>query len=365
VLILTAGFGEGHNAAARNLREGLLAADPGANVVISDVFLEAGGSFNRFIQKGYIWVINHLPLLWRVVFALMHRWPALDQLPSLLGVGAKQRLRKLIAEHRPDVVVSTFPGCNHLLDSLYLHRLKRPFKTITIVTDSLTINAVWYRGYSDYFLLPNDATATILMKAGVPLSRLRVSGFPVPSVFATMKVDRLVPPSDGRWKVLYIVNSAFQTAPDVVRGLLGVSDIALTVTVGRNQELGDELARLAEDMGRPLSIYGWTPEIPRLMAEHHVAISKAGGATVQELLAAGTPLIITQIVPGQEEGNARLILQNHAGALATTPEAIAEKTRQVFADDAALWRQWVKGVKHLAQPNATARIARFILDQNE
>ena len=41
VLILTAGYGEGHNAAARNLHEALLAASPETNVIVSDVFLEA------------------------------------------------------------------------------------------------------------------------------------------------------------------------------------------------------------------------------------------------------------------------------------------------------------------------------------
>ncbi len=362
-MILTAGFGEGHNAAARNLREALLEADPQTNVVISDVFLEAGGRFNRMIQKGYVWVINHLPLLWQMTFALMHRWPALDHLPAILGVGAKRRLQQLLDEHKPGVVVSTFPGSNHLLDSAFGNRLKRPFKTVTIVTDSLSINGVWYRGYSDYFLLPNDATATVFMKAGVPLSRLRVSGFPVPSVFAAMKAVRPVPPSDGKWKVLYIVNSSPDIVPEVVRQLLAVDSISLAVTVGRNRELGDQLSALARDIGRPLQIHGWTREMPRLMAESHLAITKAGGATVQELLAARTPLIITQIVPGQEEGNAQLILDHRAGALATTPQEIAGTVRTAFSAHAAVWEEWLKGVHVLSRPGATDRIAHFILDQ--
>jgi processive 1,2-diacylglycerol beta-glucosyltransferase len=47
--------------------------------------------------------------------------------------------------------------------------------------------------------------------------------------------------------------------------------------------------------------------------------AEAGGATVQEALAARTPMIITQVIPGQEEGNAMLLVENGAGEIATTP----------------------------------------------
>ena len=52
---------------------------------------------------------------------------------------------------------------------------------------------------------------------------------------------------------------------------------------------------------------------------HHVVVSKAGGATTQEAVAARCPMIVNQVVPGQEEGNCELLLRHGAGALATTP----------------------------------------------
>ncbi len=91
--------------------------------------------------------------------------------------------------------------------------------------------------------------------------------------------------------------------------------------------------------GREVEIHGWTPHMPRLMAENHLVISKAGGATVQETLAAKTPMIITQVVPGQEEGNARLLIENDAGALATTPADIASTVSSAFASGGAKWNE--------------------------
>jgi hypothetical protein len=65
---------------------------------------------------------------------------------------------------------------------------------------------------------------------------------------------------------------------------------------------------------------------PELLMSHHVVVSKAGGATTQEAIAARCPMIVNQVVPGQEEGNCELLLRHGAGALATTPEAVIRRS---------------------------------------
>jgi len=359
VLIVTAGFGEGHNAAARNLAEAVRLDCPQAHVEVHDVFLEAYGWANRLIQKGYLLVINHAPWIWKAVF----RW--LDGSNAVGGgIGifrrAARRLSALIAEMDPDVVVSTYPGYGHLLDHIYRGAAFRPFRKVTVVTDSLTINSVWHRCHSDFFLVPNQATADVMQKAGVPSAKIRVTGFPVPAVFAGPPPSRDCPPSDGQWRVLFMVNSAHHTAPDVVRELLGIEKISLTVTVGRDARLASRLEELAKSLGRPLEIHGWTPEIPNLIRRSHLLVSKAGGATVQESLAARTPMVITQIVPGQEEGNARLLIESGAGELATTPTAIAEAVRKTFANGAALYHSRFDATLPLSHPRSSAEAARFL-----
>ncbi len=201
-----------------------------------------------------------------------------------------------------------------LLDHLFRKRLKRPFTLVTIVTDSLTINSVWHRAHSDFFLVTNDLTAEVLARAGVPVQKIRIFGFPVPRIFASFDGIRSVPPPGGRWRLLYVINSGRHFAPEITRRLLALEEVSLTVTVGRDHDLARQLTILATQDRKKLDIRGWTPEMPQLMAESHLLISKAGGATVQEALAAKTPMIITQVVPGQEEGNARLIIDKEAGA---------------------------------------------------
>lgn len=106
---------------------------------------------------------------------------------------------------------------------------------------------------------------------------------------------------------------------------------------------------------------GWTEEIPELLASHHLVISKAGGATVQESIAAGCPMIMNQVAPGQEEGNADLLVRNDAGALAENPDAVVTAVARAFADDGAVWRRWSKGVAQMSRPRAAYDTANFIL----
>lgn len=360
VLILTAGFGEGHNAAARNIREALLAGSPDTQVVMCDIFQDAYGGFNRFMQKAYLAAINHTPIVWQAAFELMHRTRLVEQHMFCYHRAARM-LEKKIADLRPSVVVSTYPGCNHLLDYLQRRRLSRPYKMVTIITDSLSINSVWLRAHSDFFIVANERTAQVIRDLGAPDPKVMVMGFPVPRIFDTMSVQRPIPPPDGVWRVLYVINSGKHLAPDIVRELLSLPNIRLSATVGRDENLRTQVATVANERQRDIEIHGWTQEMPRFMAESHLVISKAGGATVQETLAAKTPMIITQIVPGQEEGNARLLLESEAAALATTPEDIAATVSGALQDDGARWRRWHESVRSLSRPQASDEIARFIL----
>jgi processive 1,2-diacylglycerol beta-glucosyltransferase len=98
------------------------------------------------------------------------------------------------------------------------------------------------------------------------------------------------------------------------------------------------------------------------MLESHLLISKAGGATVQETIAAKCPMIISQVVPGQEEGNARLIEETQSGAVATRAEAIIVAAERAFADDARLWREWSENISRLSRPPRFTEIAELLLE---
>jgi len=352
VLILTAGYGEGHNAAARGLHAAC--QQLGIESEIADPFTAMGAQYDQS-RRNYLWLINTAPHVWAFVFGLIDRWPLVEfSLPLLSQV--EQRLAEILAEKKPRAVVSVYPAFSYLIAKLYPGGA--PFTLHTVVTDSITINRVWHRAPSDTYLVPNVATGTVMRAQGVPAARIHELGFPVPPRFAADRPERPDPRQGTR--VLFMINAAKDTAPDVVARLLLMRNIHLTVTVGRDEDLRARVEKAAA--GRPIEIHGWTPHMPELLMTHHVLIGKAGGAAVQETIAAQTPMLITQVVPGQEEGNAQLLFDHACGALCPTPDALAAQIEWLFADGAREWRRWHENIRALSRPDAALQIARFVTE---
>ena len=354
ILILTAGFGEGHNSAARGVRAGLARVAPKVEVELRDLFPETFGAFNEITRRAYLFTINHFPKSWGYVYNWLDRKKDFDKRFQKFR-GLKKNLGRLLERFQPDVVVSTFPPYPYLLQQILGD--DRRCKNIAIVTDSITVNAIWYRAPADYFIVANEQSAEVVRNGGVAPEKIKVFGFPVSPRFADFAKDRQLASGDAP-RVLYVVNAGTRRAPDLVRKLLQLN-IQLTVTVGRNERLHRAIQRAAGD--RKIDIFGWTDEMPRLLCESHVLIGKAGGATVQETIAASCPMIINHVVSGQEEGNARLIVETNSGAIALSNDEVVAQVQGAFASDAKQWREWSANIGKLSRPRASLEIAEFLL----
>ena len=65
ILILTAGFGEGHNSAAGGVRDGLATVSGKATAVeLHDIFAETYGVANDWARHAYLAMINRTPATW-------------------------------------------------------------------------------------------------------------------------------------------------------------------------------------------------------------------------------------------------------------------------------------------------------------
>lgn len=355
VLLLTAGYGEGHNAAARGLHAAL--TELGTEAEIVDLFAQTGGAFYEKTRKGYIDLINKAPNVWATAYGLIDKIPIGAMSLPFLGK-MRQALADLIEKEKPMALVSVYPSYGYLIESLYPKPEERPFAFHTVVTDSITINSVWYRCASDTFVVPNAETASVMKGRGVPAGKVHALGFPVPPRFSRDRPER---PASTTPRILFMINAAKDQAPGIVSRLLQVRPpLHLTVTVGKDEALRSRVEAAAAAADQPIEIHGWTPHMPELLMSHHVLIGKAGGAAVQETIAAATPMLITSVVPGQEEGNAELLFRNECGALCPSPDALAEKIEELFANDAADWKTWEHNIQRLSRPDAALQIARFV-----
>jgi processive 1,2-diacylglycerol beta-glucosyltransferase len=362
ILIFTAGFGEGHNTAARNIRDAVehIAPDE-AKVEILDLFDTCYGKLNDWVRKAYIAAINRTPRVWGKIYNVIDGTQFVESNMAILAK-MKRAMTDLLTELEPDAVISTYPIYNYVIDSIYSDGRPKTFSQITVVTDSITVNSIWYRCASDYFLVSNDDTANVLRNAGVPENQIRIFGFPVTYRFAEIRDSRYINVEKEPRRVLYLINSGKKEAPALVRRLCERTDIQLTITVGRDRALRKEIENEVKVPAHPVDILGWSNRMPELLLSHHLVITKAGGATVQEAIAARTPVIISQVVPGQEEGNARLIVENDCGCLAPDPDAILDALDSAFSQGEKELKAWVTNISKLSKPDASLQIARFILE---
>jgi len=354
ILILTAGFGEGHNSAARGVRAGLARVAPKVEVELRDLFPETFGALNEITRRAYLMLINRWPKSWRYVYDWLDRKEDFDKRFQKFR-GLKKNLGRLLDRFQPNVVVSTFPPYPYLLQQILGN--DRTCKNIAIVTDSITVNAIWYHAPADYFLVANQQSALVVRNRGVTPEKIKVFGFPISPRFADFAKDRESPAKIAP-QVLYVINAGTSRAPDLVRKLLKLK-IQLTVTVGRDEKLRRAIERAADN--HKINVFGWTEEMPRLLCESHLLIGKAGGATVQETIAAACSMIINHVVSGQEEGNARLIVETNSGAIALSNDEVVAQVQRAFANGAAQWHEWSANISGLSRPRASLDIAQFLL----
>ena len=363
ILILTASFGDGHNAAARNLRDGIELITDDAKVEVLDLFESTYGTLNTLLKQAYQGLVRYAPTVWSGVFAVLDNPVLFRRQVDTMGK-LRDSLAAVLRDSEPDVVVSCYPVYAHLIQDIFREHAERPFRFITVVTDSISVCSAWYRAPSDLFVVANEATAEVLAEGGIPRPRLKALGFPVSPVFAQERPAPLTAPRHGdRRKVLYVINTGkAKTGKSLVR-LLKVPDLELTITVGRDATLKAKLAERFRDCGRRVSVYGWTNQMPRLLMSHHLVIAKAGGAIVQEAIAARCPMIVNQVIPGQEEGNARLIRKLGVGAIAEGSKEVRDLVEEAFAHKSRRWQAWCDNLDQVSRPDATLRIAELVLDE--
>jgi UDP-N-acetylglucosamine:LPS N-acetylglucosamine transferase len=360
ILILSASFGDGHNAAARSIRDAIQLSGEKAGAEVLDLFELASPRLNAVMKKAYQGIVRYAPSLWSHVFAVFDSPKLFEpQIRSMRKI--RDALGDLLLKTNPDVVVSTYPVYSHLIAELFRDK-QRSFRFITVITDSISVCAAWFHAASDIFVVADDPTASVLREAGVDPDRIKPLGFPVSPLFARGPESPLAPPrKGGRPRVLYVINTGKSRAGHSLEQLLQIHDLDLTITAGRNAALKARLTHRFRDYGNRVQVLGWTNQMPQLLMSHHLLIGKAGGATVQETIAAACPMIVNQVIPGQEEGNARLIEMLGGGAVAEHISEVPQLVEKCLADGARQWLAWRANLQRASRPDSAARIADLVL----
>ena len=93
VLILTAGFGDGHNTAARNVADALELISDDVKVEVLDVFQSSLGLVNDILKKTYLGLARYAPGVWNGIYSMLDNSKSLES--KLLAFG---KLKSALAD---------------------------------------------------------------------------------------------------------------------------------------------------------------------------------------------------------------------------------------------------------------------------
>jgi processive 1,2-diacylglycerol beta-glucosyltransferase len=360
VLILTAAFGDGHNAAARGLAAAIQLQ--GGHAVVADPFAESKPALNDFARRLYLSLINRAPHAWNLFYATCHRLPLIEN--SLFVHGAAQRrVEDLLRTHRPKVVVLTFPVYAHLIARLPKD-LRETFHLITVVTDSISVHRLWSTAHANLWIVPNEPTAIALAALGIAREKIQPVGFPVDPRFASPDPHPGDEPPGQRPRILHLLNSGLRGGPELAAALASQPGWEVTIGTGRDPKVSQKVAEALGPLRSKVQLLGWTTEMPSILARNHFVVGKAGGALTQETIASRTPFLVTQVVPGQEEGNFSLLREIGVARLTPDGDSAVRTIQEALRENGKGWKEWTAKLASASKPDASLRLADLCLSMN-
>jgi processive 1,2-diacylglycerol beta-glucosyltransferase len=218
----------------------------------------------------------------------------------------------------------------------------------------------------DAYAVATPEMQAMLESRGVATDRVLLSGIPVDRRFATPRAARdvlraeLGLPRDKR--IVLIMGGGVGIGPlENMMHALGSVDlpIAAAVVVGRNRALEGRVTAAAERTAYPLRVFGFVDNVFDFMHASDVLLTKSGGLTASEALAARVPMVLVRPLPGPEERNTSYLVAHRAAVHARGDAQVAEAVRDVLGSAehrAAL----LANVDALRRPLAAERVAERI-----
>jgi 1,2-diacylglycerol 3-beta-galactosyltransferase len=317
VLILTSSTGAGHDSVAVALQEALRSDSPEISTRILDPL--AGRSSNGPLSAGPLYdaMAAHAPWLWGLCYhATNNTWAVRLGMAAAARLWAP-RLRSTILDERPGIIVSVHPLCTRLAGDI-LRTVPSAPPLHCVVTDLVTIHRCWACPAVDAFYVATHDAQDALVSMGIPCERIQVSGLPLRASFAQALH---ISPEEATPRVLILGGGRSSRRIEKITRALAASHLPtrLVVVCGRNRCLQ---RRLSQGLGARALVLGWRDDIAALMRWSTVVISKGGPTTLAEALSQGRPVMVNQVLPGQEGGNVRLLQRTGSGRYISDVDAL-------------------------------------------
>lgn len=354
-LLLYASFGDGHVQVSNAIRH-VLENDFVTEVVSVDTFRNTSPRMARFNEWIYEATTKFAPFLYGWSYDWTRRLSIRHPLWKVLSLFSRKAAWQAMRDHQPDIVIQLFP--DHAL-ARWPQLAKRPY--LAVVLTDFAAHSRWFHDSVDLYLLPSTRVSEDAANLMPSHAKQQVSGIPIRSQFSScMTAWQYVRPT--------IVVSAggrglFPDIDTVLHTLLHeCSSYNVIVMCGRNERMLNVVRDLALSWNEQMRLQaiGYTEDISTWIQQASFVVAKAGGISIAECLACGTPMVFYRPQPGQELKNAKCIQDIGAGRIARNVRSLAKTLGEVTKE--SLGDMHNACIRH-AQPFAAHAVVNTIVTE--
>lgn len=321
ILIAHASAGAGHERAAQAIAKSFQNLYPDANVKVVDTLDYINSVYKKVYQNTYLAMVKHTPRLWGYIYERYDKEDDRidDKLRQSLETLQAGDFRDVLDDFSPDAVI-----CTHFLPMELISRWKKKRKSslplYAVVTD-FALHTFWIVEEIDAYFVATDEVKRELLSRGAKVKDIYQTGIPVDPVFASLPLQSEVREKLGLERdvpTVLLMGGGYGVG-DLLSLLRSFKDttmkMQLLVVCGRNESLQKEMTQIAITLPIPNKIFGFVNNVHELMRASDLVITKPGGLSSSESLAANCPMLMINPIPGQEQRNSDYLLENGAASI--------------------------------------------------
>ncbi len=347
LLLTTEGLGNGHNSASGTLKAAL--ERKGHQVMTIDLLAKANNVSNVIITNWYQKSTAYLPWLYGASYKLNNNEFICKYIfDNFLYLSCRKKFIKIANQFQPDEVILAHP-MYIAVSSICLKKAAKPYKQVVLVTDfehhKMYINQL---KKVQAYVVGSDHTKRKMIEDGVAASKIFVYGIPISDKFAKYYKTHNKKSINKTKRILVSAGGmGLPKLKKVVASLAEQTDYNIKVICGNNKKLKQQLTVKYQN-NKLIEILGFVDNMPELMSEADLFVSKPGGLSTTEALTMRLPMVIPFYIPGQEGENKDFLVENDLAVYVKDNQQISQEVKQLL-DDPKRLAKITKNIDNLAK----------------
>ncbi len=305
ILILYNSIGLGHKSIAENI--GYYLEKIGYDVKLEDILQVQGNWLSDAAAWLYHIFLLWLPFVWSFLYLNKTLTNFLLKFRTKLGGKNYHHVKQLIDEFKPELIISTHTVSSGIVDFLKTTGLYKG--QFAIAFSDFHLHRFWVYPAANFYLVNIEEQKQEMVNLGVKPENIIVCGItlkPQGQVNAGEVKNRLG--INPKHKVALVSSGSQGTEinKSLLDFLVNQPNIKTIVVCGKNTKLFERLN--LEFQGTNIIPVGFYKPMDELYAISNIYITKPGGLSTAEALRWNLPMLISHLLPGQEELNFKYLV---------------------------------------------------------